>query len=176
MIILDYKEWLENIVYPDWSDRMQHQRLLSDLFETTYYPRMRSDVNRQKDGLELRYRYSYEKEIRVDEVRGVLPERCSLLEMLVAMAIRCEEEITGDLSKGDRTSYWLRCWIHNLGIDMSDAEYNERTYKSRVTTFLLRRYAYDGEGSIFYIPNPPEDMRYVDTWLALSYWLETQDV
>jgi hypothetical protein len=99
---------------------------------------------------------------------------CSVLEMILALAIRCEENIMDDPLKGDRTKQWFWGMINNLGLDtMTDMNYNERFIDDCVCRFLNRDYEPDGRGGLFTVRNCYEDLRNVEIWYQLLWYLDT---
>lgn len=67
--------------------------LLDALYHREYDPALPMDSNRAGDGLGLRYRFSDLKRYRYEDVEAALPETCSMLEMMIALALRCEERL-----------------------------------------------------------------------------------
>ena len=64
------------------------------------------DENRFNDGQDLRYRFGYENNIAgydIDEM-SFRKGPCSILEMMVALAIKCEENFMSDPANGNRIS------------------------------------------------------------------------
>lgn len=169
----DYFEWLSEICTPNFYDRGRHRNLLSYLFSVDFIVRNPEDQNRYDDGLSLRYRYSVEEEVDISSIRYEFRNKnCSVLEMLVALAIRCEEDIMADEDYGDRTGYWFWSWINNLEIDLTNDEFDEGLCDRKLADWLLGYYERDGYGSIFYIPDCEYDLRDLDIWLQLNYWCE----
>ena len=108
---------------------------------------------------------------------------CTVLEMLIALAIRCESDIMHDDACGDRTRLWFWEMIKNLGlIDYTDDAYmydKSGSFDSEVNhiidIFLERRYDKHGRGGAFplrkYRTNYYSDQRKVEIWYQLSAWL-----
>ena len=84
------------------------------------------DGNRAEDGIDLRYRFGYERKHEGPMVATYLDDRpCSILEMMTALANRCEEHIMDDQDIGDRTGQWFWSMISNLGLgSMTDINFN----------------------------------------------------
>lgn len=100
----------------------------------------------------------------------------SVLEIFVVLAVHCEDKIMHDDDRGNRTSDWFWVILENLGLD----DYNDNRYASRIAErvediidiFLSRDYEYDGSGgSAFPLREPLSDMRDVDLWQQLNWWL-----
>ena len=102
----EYYEWLiEPIVNDVDSEDISYRKLLACLHETTFTYTIPRDENRAHDGIDLRRRFvlseNYDEDY-TDYLRGP----CSVLEMMIALAIRCEENIMDVRSCG-----WCRCSV-----------------------------------------------------------------
>jgi hypothetical protein len=99
---------------------------------------------------------------------------CSVLEMLIALAIRCEETIMDDASMGNRTGQWFWGMINNLGLGgMTDDIVDVGVVDSVIERFLARDYEPNGEGGLFTIRRCSEDLRTVEIWVQLLWYLDT---
>ena len=124
------------------------------------------------DGVNLRYRFS--TVIQCDEAFDILDEPCSVLEMILALAIRTEEQIMDDPHYGDRTQQWFWGMLSNIGISsMSDDNYDEQYVNEKVYRLLERRYEPNGKGGLFYIRDCDTDLRDVEIWTQLCWYLNT---
>ena len=74
------------------------------------------DENRAIDGLELRTDFEYETGEYLDKTSGLMP-KCTVFEMLAALAIRCESQLMYNPSLGDRTSKWFFEFLDNLNLN-----------------------------------------------------------
>ena len=168
----DYFEWLFNLICGDrFSKNVSFRKLLTrlHLIEFTYiHPK---DENRAEDGMDLRYRFSLE--YGYNDVYGYLKGPCSVLEMITALAIRCEETIMDNPNVGDRTRHWFWKMIVNLGLgSMTDDEFDSKYVDSVVTRFLNREYEPDGRGGLFTIKDCDRDLRTVEIWYQLCWYLD----
>jgi hypothetical protein len=94
--------------------------------------------------------------------------------MMIALAIRCEEAIMDDTRYGDRTGQWFWNMMSNLGIGrMTDDIYNEEVLYEYVWRFMERRYDRDGKGGLFYIRDCEIDLRDVEIWSQLCWYLNS---
>lgn len=144
-----------------------YRNLLWCLYNKEFRYSIPRDGNRAEDGLDLRYRFGFEKYI---------DGPCSVLEMMLALAIRCEETIMDNPDIGDRTSQWFWQMIINLGLgEMQDNNYDEAYVENIIEQFLDRDYSPDGEGGLFYIPNCSCDMRDMEIWSQLCWYLDEYD-
>ena len=95
--------------------------------------------------------------------------------MLIAMAIRCESDIMQEKSQGDRTGNWFWTMLINLGLDgMDDENYDYILVTNTIARFMERRYDRYGNGSIFFVHNRREDMRKVELWDQMCWFLTEQ--
>ena len=131
------------------------------------------DSNRAEDGINLRYRFGYENGYEDFMISACLDDKsCSVLEMLVALAIRCEEHIMEDSDIGDRTGEWFWIMIENLGLrSMNDARFDRAYVDETIDIFLNREYKRNGEGGLF-IVDAQRDLRHVEIWYQMCLYLE----
>jgi hypothetical protein len=135
------------------------------------------DGNRADDGKGMRYRYAivcnYFESLY--EILDILDGPCSVLEMMLALAIHCEENIMDDPCKGDRTGQWFWNMIVNLGLSgMNDARYDRKLVDDAINTFLDRKYAPDGKGGLFTVRNCDQDLRKAEIWHQLCWYLNRE--
>lgn len=159
-----YFDWLVSKVFDK-----RYSKLLRFLFNQDFYWSVPMDENRYFDGMELRRDFE-------TETGGILDfdslGDCSVLEVMIALAIRIED-IEADDDYGDRTSKWFWGMIHDLGLMcMTDDEYDEYYISSVLDRFLNRDYAFDGTGSLFCIPNTSKDLRTVEIWYQMCWYLD----
>jgi hypothetical protein len=133
------------------------------------------DGNRAEDGINLRYRFGYEKGYEDCQIASCLDTKpCSVLEMLVALAMRCEEHIMDDPALGNRLGKWFWSMIENLGLSsMSDRKFNRSFTAGVVKRFLNREYDPDGKGGLFIIKNRKIDLRREEIWYQMCWYLDS---
>jgi hypothetical protein len=91
--------------------------------------------------------------------------------MMVALAIRAET-IMDDDGIGDRTGQWFWTMIHNLGLTpMTDGEFDRNRVDAIIARMLNREYEPDGSGGLFTVRNCVYDMRKIEIWCQLSWYL-----
>ena len=160
-----YFKWLIEHVYDDRS--ASYNKLLSKLFNTDFYSVNERDDYRARDGLELRHLY---EELWNDEQGDNIP--CSVLEMMIALAKRAEDHIMKNEDEGDRTGQWFWTMIVSLGLGgMTDNNYSEETVNYILHRFLERQYEPNGAGSLFTLERPRSDMRDVEIWYQMNWFL-----
>ena len=169
----EYFEWLcDTVCGKRYSKSISYRKLLIFLYnkEFTYF--VLNDDNRAKDGINLRWRYSWETGNDYDEVLACLSGPCSVLEMMVALSISCEE-FMNDPQIGDRTGQWFWGMIANLGLgSMNDSRFDEQYAEDVIERFLNREYEPNGEGGLFTIRNCNRDLRTVEIWYQLCWYLD----
>lgn len=172
-IINDYFEWLWN--FTKCRGHSQNRKIITLLHNIEFRYSIPMDANREEDGIDLRYRFITEVGIpkNYQEVYGYLDGPCSVLEMMIALAIRCEESIMDDPDIGDRTSEWFWLMMKNLGLDyMSDRKFDRDIAEEKISIFLDRRYKRNGEGGLFVV-NGRGDLRKVEIWYQMCWYLDT---
>lgn len=167
-----YFEWLYNYVCKGRVNRyVLYKKLFTLLHNTEFIFPLQNDIERAKDGVDLRCRYAMEKDYVF--ILDILEGPCSVLEMMVALAIRCEETIMDDARYGDRTGQWFWNMLSNIGISyMTDDKFDRKIAEDAINDFLERRYDPDGKGGLFYIENCEEDLRDIEIWSQLCWYLE----
>lgn len=150
---------------------ISYRKLFTFLHDTEFVYFVPYDENRAVDGVTLRYHYCQIHEC--EELEDYLSGPCSVLEMMVALAIRCEKMID-DPMKGDQTSHWFWGMIVNLGLgSMSDDNFSEWTVNDVITRFLEREYEPDGRGGLFRVRGWQRDMRTAEIWHQLLAYINT---
>lgn len=161
----EYFEWMYDLVCDGrFSKRITYRKLLMHLHNTEFIYSIPRDENRAEGGVDLRRRFSDHN------VSGP----CSVLEMMLALAIDCEETIMENAAYGDRTGQWFWGMINNLGLGtMNDTNYDREYVTNILDRFLHRRYERDGRGGLFTVRNCDRDLRDVEIWYQLCWYLDS---
>ena len=162
-----YYVWLLNMIP---FVRKGYGRILRILYDIPFRVTMIQDENRVGDGLSLRSRYAAEIGLPPaarEELK--LSRPCSVLEVMIALALRCEEEYMTTYSDEDPVGRWVFPMISSLGLSPRT---DDRTAAGIVEAFLNRSYRPDGRGGLFYVPGAEEDMRTLELWSQLMLWLD----
>lgn len=172
-------------LYFDWMCRLLdhggrysstlYSRLLRCLHTVPFIYSIPMDGNREADGVDLRYRFARENGLNDAEVANYLDVRpCTILEMMVALAIRMEEHIMEDPDIGDRTGKWFWEMIVSLGLEsMTNVRFDWDYVIDVIGRFLDREYTRDGEGGLFTVHNCRHDMRDLDIWYQMCAYIES---
>ena len=167
----EYFEYLCKLIDIDrFSKQVTYRKLLAHLHNIEFTWFIPHDDNRADDGIQLRRRYGLDQnDVSLSQY---LTGPCSVLEMMVALAIRCEEFIMYDAAMGDRTGQWFWGMVHNLGLTpMRDSKFDREFVDEVIARFLNREYEPDGRGGLFTVRHCDSDMRTVEIWCQLSWYL-----
>lgn len=170
-----YFDWMYDKVCGDsFNKKISYRHLFNALDQRSFYYSIDMDMNRESDGKNLRYRFGQDMDIDPVEISASIDLRpCSVLEMMIALAIRCEENIMDDDSYGDRTGQWFWLMIINLGLsNETDSEFDAARVNRAIDRFLDREYEPNGRGGLFYIENSSEDMRRLEIWYQMHLYLQ----
>jgi hypothetical protein len=170
----DYFEWLHGIVCKNrYCGRASFRTLLSLLHDTEFYYVNPRDNNRAEDGMDLRYRFAYDYQ-GIENAERYLTGPCSVLEMMIALAIRCEEDFMDDPRYGNRTAQWFWGMIVSLGLGgLTDSAFDEQYVNGVLDAFLERKYAPNGRGGLFTIRDCKRDLRKAEIWHQMCWYLDT---
>lgn len=136
-----YYDWLLEQINYYCGDDENIDRALELMFVTPFRWSIDNDENRAEDGLQLRSIFMYDEGWHTDPFYN---EDCSVLEMLIALAARIENDIMWD-GENDRTSKWFWDMFNNLGFNKVDSD----EYYIVLDTFLDRKYENNGIGVLF---------------------------
>lgn len=156
-----YSDWLLGVIDLDMRD---YGYLKFALAQKDFYSILPEDERRESDGRALREDYG-------EEVDGT----CSVLEMLVALAIRMADEIVPEIGNA---GYFFWLMVKNLGLDdMDDAEFNPEETHYILDRFLERGYEPNGYGGLFPLEHPKKDQRNVEIWYQMqAYVIENYEI
>lgn len=142
--------------------------LCDHLLNTRYIYFVGNDCNRAEDGLSMRVEFEHKHGVIND-----IDDECTLLEMFVKLAIRCDEDVMYDPEYGDRVEKWFWEMLSNLGL----TRFNNRHYDKEAVDYILdgfnnRIYGKKGgEGCAFPVEKPLHDMRTTEIWYQMMWWL-----
>ena len=126
------------------------------------------DQNRASDGLYLRKMY-YED--RYFDENFMFGRDVSVLEVLVALAIRMDNEYVGDPGEPNPGIIFLE-FLENLGLDSCvNANFSCEKCEKIIEIWLKRRFNSRGIGSIFPIKKPKRDQRRIEIWSQMQEYI-----
>lgn len=169
--ISKYFDWITSLIIKPTGNH-NYSKLLSYLFNKNFRYTIKLDENRYADGINLRYLYDCNHEDCYSMQEILEDKPCSVLEMMIALSIKCENQIMDDPDIGNRTSVWFWQMIDNLGIDCDDDYYDYDYVNNKVNIFLDRQYQYDGTGGLFKVNYPKSDMRQIEIWYQMCWYLD----
>lgn len=170
-----YFEWMCQLVCNEnRSKKLPHLKLLSHLNSVEFNYIIGLDGNRAEDGVDLRYRFGDECGYRGAVIASCLDNQsCSILEMMIALSIRCEEHIMDDPDIGNRTGQWFWDMIDNLGLgSMDNTKFNIDYVDGVLLRFINREYGRNGDGGLFTVKDCRRDMRSVEIWYQMCWYLD----
>lgn len=170
----DYFKWICDLVSVRFRNGgASYKKLLRYLFDVEFVAMIGRDENRAVDGKDLKYRYAYDKGLTYETVdQYIYDERCSMLEMLVALANRIEEQIMCDPDIGNRTGKWFWDMVENIGLaDMTDSKFDMQNVSMIIYRFIHREYEPNGRGGVVCIPGCEHDLREVEIWCQVMWYL-----
>ena len=165
-----YEDYLLNIVCTP-KDKYKYSRMLHELYLTPYHSSIRLDQSRITDGLDMR-------EAFLDECgfagHRTFPVQCTVLEVLVAMCLRCERDIMCEPNR-DKTArwFWDMMYFSNLA-DYPDNTFNREAVRDILDGILKHAYTRNGYGGFFYIPESNENMRKMDLWSQMMHYIDRE--
>ena len=171
-----YFEWMCQLVSDERYTRgLSYNKLLNHLNNIDFQYSIPMDGNRADDGISLRYRFGYEQKYEESMITSYLDTHpCSVLEMIVALALRCEEHIMYDPDIGNRTGQWFWSMIINLGLEsMYDSNFDKTYTENVIFRFMDRKYKQNGEGGLFTVNNYKYDMRSVEIWWQMNWYINS---
>lgn len=165
----EYFKWLSDKVC---LEPEKYYCLLHKLHETEFYAKISRDWNRSDDGVSLRCKFGYEYNIDDHELNYWMEdEPCSLLEMMVALCIKCETQIMNDERYGDRTHIWFMCILNSLHLDkMTNDIYDNEFVEYMIDKCLERNYDKDGTGAIFKSSSRC-NLESVEIWYQMCWYM-----
>ncbi|MBP5598437.1 MAG: hypothetical protein J6Y02_23925 [Pseudobutyrivibrio sp.] len=146
---------------------LSYKTLLFFLFNKDYKCVIERDENRIQDGLGLRYEFLDDTDSELIDIN----EHVSVLEVLIALAVRADLEYIGD--PGDphpELIFWEM--ICNLGLDkFDDSRWAVGEAERIIDIWLLREYDFNGNGGIFPLHVATFDQRKVELWSQMMSYI-----
>lgn len=169
-----YFNWMESLIRTRKKSPNSYKKLLHHLYEREFTYIIPRDENREADGINLRYRFGYEAGYEDVVITNEIDIRaCSVLEMMIALALRCEESMMSNPEYGDRLGHWFWGMVDNLGLgEMSNSVFDEHYADIALDRFINREYSPDGKGGLFTVKHPPKDMRNVEIWYQANWYFD----
>lgn len=149
-----------------------YDKLLMHLHTIEFRYLLPMDRNRAMDGMDMRWRFACDNGWR--HVPDCLDGPCSVLEMMVALAVHCEEDIMDNPMIGNRTGQWFWDMVVNLGLGgMTDIRFDVAFVDDVIERFLNREYEPDGRGGLFTVRHCNRDLRHMEIQHQQYWYLNT---
>ena len=172
----EYFDWMYNYVCRGKVHKdISYRKLFGFLHDVEFTFSLERDYNRAHDGVSLRRRFAHTKsEADFAYILDILDGPCSVLEMILALSIRFEEEIMDNPMYGNRVKQWFWSMLKNMNLNMmTDSVFDYHYVEKAVYTMIDRTYDRNGRGGLFYIPDCKEDLRNFEIWTQLCWFSNT---
>lgn len=141
-------------------------RLFEILHHINFEYILERDENREADGIDLRLLYTIPPDFDLNIKGAFYDQKCSVLEMLIALSIRVDNEFIGDPAE-EHPEIFFSEMLKNLGLYPG---FDERGIDKIIDRWLYRRFDRDGTGSPFPVKYDHADQRKLEIWdQMLSY-------
>lgn len=168
----DYYDWLLNEITDSDFNPSHYSTLMHILYNTIFVWTIPGDENRAQEGLDLRRKYASVVDVSPMEIMILINRPCTMLEMMIALACRIENQIMEDLFVGPRFGRWFQAMLNSLGLRYETDGYLDENYVDYIiSSFLKREYEEDGDGGLFRIRDHSVDMRKEEIWTQMNWYL-----
>lgn len=161
----EYLEFLKDLV-----GGMKGYKLLSYSLFNCLYIYQPYDVDRFRDGLNMRYVFARKNGYSNEEVLEGLSGNCALLEMMVALSVKAAD-IVVDEEIGDQSPLIFMDMLKSSGLsDLTDDQFSDDLFSLRIRALTNQTYLPDGRNGWFYIPGECS-MNRISIWDQLNKYL-----
>lgn len=171
--------WDDYLQYLIWRGGLEKRREYSYLFETlhniefTYI--IDRDDNRDEDGHDLRNDYKIPLDFSLEEDEAFYAHWTSVFEVLLAIAIRVDNEYIGDPAEEHPEEFFMEM-IKNLGLDRFTNRICQRHCRGSdieriVNRWLDRKFDRYGGGSPFPVRYDHRDQRKLEIWDQMNSYI-----
>ena len=130
------------------------------------------DIDRACDGLYLRTLFAECAEVSDDFWHGLIFSECSILEMMIALAARMDNNYLFEPEIGDRSALWFWNMFESLGLmEYDNDRFDDQAVSEILKIFVNRQYYSDGTGGLFTFKNAGFDARRYDIWSQMTRWI-----
>lgn len=172
--LFDYYEWLLEKIDGHMEPFIHYGSLLSELHSIPFSWSLDRDMNLAVNGEQLRWEFMDERNVADIFYKDGI--KCSVLEMLIALSVRCDNDIMG---VGDRSQAGKWFWIMIENLDLmhcTDDNFDPGFVERQIDIWLSRSFDRKGNGSPFPLKKAIHDQRKVEIWrqmcgyLSENYW------
>lgn len=149
----------------------KYHKIFECLHEMEYTYVLDRDKNRESDGLGLRKDFINDRHVKFyDEF---INRRCSVMEMMVALAIRVDSHILCDPMSGEETPYkFFMEMIENLRLNQfSGSRFDDHGIHIYINKWLNRDFCKNGDGSPFPVIHDKRDQRELEIWDQVNSYI-----
>jgi len=165
---MNYFDWLCMWAIPNGEKREDYRKLMLALYDFDFYWSVSHDENRAEDGIQLREIFENETGEYCDKVG-----ECSLLEMFLALAVRCNDNFMYDPDDPKRADRWFWMMIENLDLDIyTDDSFNYSEVSDICEHFCSRNYSKTGHYCAFYYPENIRKLAGMELFYQLGHYLK----
>lgn len=166
--------WDDYLNYLIWKGHLERMDLYSKLFlelhNMEFVWEIERDENRAADGVDLRDDYEIP-----DEYSGMIDDfmdrPCSVLEMLIGLAIRVDNDIVGDPAEAHPEKFFMEM-IENLGLDKyTNLRFDDGAVHIRVDRWMDRKFTSHGLGGLFPVYHDQRDQRNLEIWDQMNSYV-----
>lgn len=174
MIREKYFNWIYYTLANNKKRTRRYRLVCEFLFSKKFFYTNDYDANRASDGLMLRERFADTHYVSEAEMAELNSYECSVFEMMIALALRCDESIMRDAAHGERTWLWFNEMLKSLHLDVMSNDNFDPDYCDVVVNKMLNKdYAPNGDGGLFTVRKKNVDMRKMEYWYqAMTYFNE----
>ena len=173
-----YFEWLVGLV-GETPSQQSFSKLCHELHMVYFFDKIDKDYNRIADAFDLRNCFIddfYQNNQDIDDIEDILSGPTTVLEVIVALAVRIENDYMYDPLYGNQTSKWFYEMINNLGFGSFDDSVDFKpSMRNHIRTVLLifvnREYKRDGNGGLFPLKMAKDDQRGIELWNQMLLYL-----
>lgn len=173
---LNYYDWLCNTVGANRPPYNNYMMLIQTLNKIDYVWFVPMDANRYSDGFHLRLNFADSNGYVIPFTGDDKIYSCSVLEVLLALSIRIDSEITGEpgLVYPEK---WFWIMIDNLGLMVYDDEHFDVDRVCHIIEkWLTRKFGKSGVGSPFPLQHPFDDQRSTELWQQMQNYITENEV
>ena len=172
----DYFNWMVHKLFSDEILANSYFCLLDQMNQIPFEWTLIQDENRAKDAQDLRYIFGSECGYSESDICQALDlVRPSLLEVITALLCRVQDTILSGLEKSvDNQEIFLDI-LTSLGLLVLTGSLDESdmyTLACAVDTLFSRQYSSNGDGGLFIVKHPKEDMRDTEIWYQFMWYLD----
>lgn len=168
-----YFNFIYRMMYKKKPGEPSYRKLFTRLHQIPFRWVIDRDENRNADGINLRYEFSVRYDLDYEEVKKHFdPDHCSVLEMMAALAIRCDRTHEQRILPENPIANWFWEMLMCMRLDeMTDTAYVEEYVDEVVANMLDRKYSKNGMGGL-YCTRTDKDMREMEIFIQMNSFVQ----